>query len=124
MVERRRLERGADVRGRHRHDGHAPDLVGRDPREPEPFFLREPLLPEEWAVVQEVREEEGAAAEFEPLRLRNGYDWFYRPVVRKYCTMRDYIDGVFDLVDIADMNDLIAYLRASRQAGPPYRPFR
>ena len=81
--------------------------MGRDPREPEPFFLREPLLPEEWAVVQEVREEEGAAAEFEPLRLRNGYDWFYRPVVRKYCTMRDYIDGAFDLVDIADMNDLI-----------------
>ena len=32
----------------------------------------------------------------------------------------------FDRSEIsnAEMNDLLAYIRASRHAGPPYRPFR
>jgi hypothetical protein len=29
-----------------------------------------------------------------------------------------------DEISTGDMNDLIAYLRASRLSGPPYRPFR
>lgn len=29
-----------------------------------------------------------------------------------------------DEISTAEMNDLLAYIRASRHAGPPYRPFR
>jgi hypothetical protein len=29
-----------------------------------------------------------------------------------------------DEIDAGDLNDLIAYLRASRMSGPPFRPFR